>query len=88
MYKLPKSVSQLVEEARLEIQNLSAEEAKRRSEKENALLIDIRDIRELQREGVIPGAFHAPRGMLEFWFDPDSPYFKEEFREDREFIFF
>ena len=45
-------------------------------------------VRELEREGMIPGAFHAPRGMLEFWVDPDSPYFKPVFGEDKEFIFF
>lgn len=88
MYKLKKSVEQMVDEARLEIANHSAEEAKRRVEDEGALLIDVRDIRELEREGVIPGAFHAPRGMLEFWVDPESPYFKELFADDREFIFF
>ncbi len=88
MYKLHKPVSQLVEEARLEIANHSAEEAKRRVDEEGALLVDVRDIRELDREGKIPGAFHAPRGMLEFWIDPDSPYFKEVFAADREFIFF
>ena len=88
MYKLKKSVEQMVDEARLEIANHSAEEARRRVEEEGALLIDVRDIRELEREGVIPGAFHAPRGMLEFWVDPESPYFKEPFVEDREFIFF
>ena len=64
------------------------EDAKRRVDKENALLVDIRDVRELEREGQIPGAFHAPRGMLEFWVDPESPYFKEAFAEDRELIFF
>ncbi len=88
MYSLKKSVQQLVEDARREIQNHSAEEAKRRVEEENALLVDVRDVRELEREGQIPGAFHAPRGMLEFWVDPDSPYFKEVFADDREFIFF
>jgi len=51
-------------------------------------LVDLRDVRELEREGVIPGAFHAPRGMIEFWIDPESPYFKPVFGEDREFIFF
>jgi rhodanese-related sulfurtransferase len=51
-------------------------------------LVDLRDVRELEREGMIPGAFHAPRGMLEFWIDPESPYFKPVFGEDREFIFF
>ena len=57
-------------------------------DEENALLVDVRDIRELQRDGVIPGAFHAPRGMLEFWIDPEFQYFKEVFAEDREFILF
>ena len=51
-------------------------------------LVDLRDPRELEREGMIPGAFHAPRGMLEFWVDPDSPYFKPVFGENKEFIFF
>jgi rhodanese-related sulfurtransferase len=51
-------------------------------------LVDLRDVRELEREGVVPGAFHAPRGMIEFWIDPESPYFKPVFGEDREFIFF
>lgn len=88
MYKLKKSVEQQVADARLEITNHSAEEARRRVDEEDALLIDVRDIRELEREGRVPGAFHAPRGMLEFWVDPDSPYFKEVFAADREFIFF
>lgn len=88
MYKLKKSIDQLVEEARLEIVNHSAEEARQRVDEEGALLIDVRDIRELEREGRIPDAFHAPRGMLEFWVDPDSPYFKDVFAADREFIFF
>ena len=88
MRKLAKSVREMVEEARAQIVNLTPEEARRRVEEENALLVDIRDVRELQREGVIPGAFHAPRGMLEFWIDPESVYFKEVFAEDREFILF
>lgn len=88
MYELKKNTQTMIDEARREIQNHSAEEARRRAEEENALLIDIRDIRELEREGVIPGAFHAPRGMLEFWIDPDTPYFKEVFAEDREFVLF
>lgn len=52
------------------------------------VFVDIRDIRELEREGRIPGAVHAPRGMLEFWIDPDSPYFKPVFGEDKRFVFF
>jgi rhodanese-related sulfurtransferase len=85
---LKKSVQQMIDEARAEIDNHSAEEAKRRVDEEGALLVDIRDIRELQRDGVIPGALHAPRGMLEFWIDPESPYFKPVFEEDREFVLY
>ena len=50
--------------------------------------VDLRDVRELEREGMIPGAFHAPRGMLEFWVDPDSPYFKDVFGSGRTFVFY
>ena len=88
MPKLKKSVQQMIEEARQEIDNHTPAEAKRRVEEENALLVDVRDIRELQRDGVIPGALHTPRGMLEFWIDPESPYYREVFGEDREFILF
>jgi rhodanese-related sulfurtransferase len=52
------------------------------------LFVDLRDVRELEREGVIPGAFHCPRGMLEFWIDPDSPYYKDVFAPGKEFVFF
>jgi rhodanese-related sulfurtransferase len=52
------------------------------------VLVDLRDPRELEREGRIPGAFHCPRGMLEFWIDPESPYAKPLFQEDRKFVFF
>lgn len=81
-------VEKLIEAARKEIDNHSPEEAKRRVEEEGALLVDVRDIRELERDGVIPGAFHAPRGMLEFWIDPESVYFKPVFAEDREFVLY
>lgn len=50
--------------------------------------VDLRDPRELEREGMIPGAFHCPRGMLEFWIDPDSPYAKEQFQTGNKFIFY
>ena len=81
-----KSVQQMIDEARATITGHSAGEARRRVEDDGALLVDIRDVRELQREGVIPGAHHAPRGMLEFWVDPGSPYHKPVFAESREFI--
>ncbi len=83
-----KSVEQMIQEARKEIDNHSPEEAKRRVDEEGALLVDVRDIRELQRDGVIPGALHSPRGMLEFWIDPASPYFKPVFGEDIEFVLY
>ena len=76
----------MIAEARKHIDNHSPQETKRRVDEEGARIVDIRDVRELQREGVIPGAMHAPRGMLEFWIDPESPYFKPEFAEDKEFI--
>lgn len=83
-----KSVESMIAAARLEIDNHSPAEAKRRVDEEGALLVDIRDIRELQRDGVIPGAMHAPRGMLEFWIDPESTYFKPVFAEDIEFVLY
>jgi rhodanese-related sulfurtransferase len=83
-----KSVNQMIAAARKEIDNHSPEEAKRRVDDQGALLVDIRDIRELQRDGVIPGALHAPRGMLEFWIDPESPYYKPVFSEDIEFVLY
>lgn len=83
-----KSVEAMIAEARKIIDNHSPEEARRRVDEEGALLVDIRDVRELQREGVIPGALHAPRGMLEFWIDPESVYFKPVFAEDIEFVLY
>jgi rhodanese-related sulfurtransferase len=83
-----KSVDEMIAAARLEIDNHSPAEAKRRVDEEGALLVDVRDVRELQRDGVVPGAMHAPRGMLEFWIDPASPYFKPVFGEDREFVLY
>ena len=52
------------------------------------VLVDLRDIRELQKEGLLKGAVHAPRGMLEFWIDPDSPYARKIFQEDKRFVFY
>ena len=76
------SVKEMVEVAKSEIDNISPEEASRRATEEGALIVDIRDVREMQRDGAIPGAMHAPRGMLEFWVSPDSPYTKEIFGEE------
>lgn len=55
---------------------------------DEVVMVDIRDPRELEREGMIPGAFHAPRGMLEFWIDPESPYHKPVFAQQKTFVFY
>ena len=78
----------LVARAKSEITTLSADEAARLQAEDSALLVDIRDIRELDRDGRIPGAIHAPRGMLEFWIDPDSPYHKPAFATNKTLILF
>lgn len=75
------SVRVLVDQANREVETLSSDEALERQTSGTAKLVDIRDIRELDREGRIADAVHAPRGMLEFWFDPQSPYHHETFAE-------
>ncbi len=82
------SVKSLVEHAEKEIENLTVEQAISLHGRDDVVLVDIRDIRELQRDGRVPGAFHCPRGMLEFWIDPDSPYHKEVFAQDKTYVFF
>lgn len=81
-------VKDLVAEAKTRITSLKPAEAQARAEAGEALLVDIRDIRELGREGRVPGAFHAPRGMLEFWIDPTSPYHKPDLATGRTLILF
>ncbi len=78
----------LLEAAEAEIRTVSVDEAKAMLDRDDVQFVDIRDVRELQREGTIPGAFHATRGMLEFWIDPDSPYFKDVFGSGKTFVFF
>ena len=85
---LSKSCKQLVAEANAKIRTISLDEAKEKLGQADVQFIDIRDVRELERDGTIPGAMHAPRGMLEFWVDPDSPYFKPVFGENKQFIFY
>ena len=79
---------QLVAEANANIETLSIESAIALYGDANTVLVDIRDVRELKREGKVPGALHAPRGMLEFWGDPDSPYYREIFGSSKKFVFF
>ena len=82
------SCKTMVAEAEARIRTYSVQQVRDKLADPKVQLVDLRDVRELEREGVIPGAFHAPRGMIEFWIDPESPYFKPVFGEDREFIFF
>jgi rhodanese-related sulfurtransferase len=86
--KLKKTVKELVAEANAEIETIDAKTALKLKEDPNVLLVDLRDIRELNRDGKVPGALHAPRGMLEFWVDPESPYYKEVFGSGKKFVFF
>lgn len=77
-----KGVENLIAEAMDQIQTMTTEEAIAAHGNDDVVFVDIRDVRELEREGMVPGAFHAPRGMLEFWVDPASPYFKEIFADE------
>ena len=85
---ITKGCKQLVEEARARIRTISVDEAKTKLGNPDVVFVDIRDVRELERDGMIPGAFHAPRGMLEFWVDPASPYYKDVFGSGKEFVFY
>ena len=78
----------MVDAAEREIETLETEQALALHGNEDVVLVDIRDIRELQRDGKVPGAFHCPRGMLEFWIDPESPYHKPVFAQDKKYVFF
>ena len=82
------SAKALCEAAEREIETLPVEDAIKFHGRDDVVLVDIRDIRELQREGRVPGAFHCPRGMLEFWIDPQSHYHKPQFAQDKRFVFF
>ena len=86
--KLKKGIKELVAEANAEVETVSAADALKLKDDPNVLFVDIRDIRELDRDGRIPGAMHAPRGMLEFWVDPESPYHKDVFASGKKFLFF
>ena len=77
----------LIEDAEKEIETLDLAAARALLNDPDVVFVDLRDPRELTREGKIPGAFHAPRGMLEFWVDPDSPYHKDVFSSGKQLIF-
>ena len=81
-------VAEMIAAARLLIDRVSVHEAAELQRLEAAILIDLRDVRELQKLGTVANSFHAPRGMLEFWADPDSPYHKPIFGTDKKLILF
>ena len=88
MKKLQMSAAQMVETARSKIEEIETSDLITMVEDPNVVIVDIRDVRERQRGGFIPGSVHAPRGMVEFWIDPDSPYFKDVFgQEDKKYVF-
>ncbi len=85
---ITKGIKELCAEAETVVETWTVDEARNHLEDEDVVFVDIRDIRELWREGAIPGAVHAPRGMLEFWVDPQSPYAREVFQSGKRFMFF
>lgn len=86
--KIVKGYKSLVAEAEAEIETVEVDAASTMLGRPDVVFVDLRDPRELAREGRIPGSFHCPRGMLEFWIDPESPYHKPVFAEDKTFLFY
>ncbi|MFK7869745.1 MAG: rhodanese-like domain-containing protein [Roseobacter sp.] len=87
MKKLKISSAQMVQSARSRIEEVETSDLIEMLDDPNVVVVDIRDVRERQRSGYIPGSLHAPRGMVEFWVDPESPYFKKVFCEEKKFVF-
>ena len=86
--KITRGCRQLVAAAEQEIETIGIGDALGLHGSDEVVFVDLRDVRELWREGLIPGAFHCPRGMLEFWIDPDSIYYKDIFACGKKFIFY
>ncbi len=82
------TVRQMVADADSQVESLDVDAARDLLHDAEVQFVDIRDVRELEREGMIPGALHAPRGMLEFWVDPESPYHKDVFASGHKFVFY
>ena len=88
MISLKTSAAEMVTQARAKIEEIETPDLITMMDDPNVIIVDIRDIRERQRSGYIPGSFHAPRGMIEFWIDPESPYHKDIFaQEGKKYIF-
>lgn len=86
--EISRGYAQLVAEAEQEIETVDTREAMKLHGGEDLVFVDLRDIRELWRDGYIPGAFHCPRGMLEFWIDPDCIYYQDIFASGKKFLFY
>lgn len=87
MKPLKTTAADMVAKARARIEEIETPDALAMMDNPDVLFVDLRDPRERKRAGFIPGSFHCPRGMLEFWVDPASPYHKDIFAEDKKFIF-
>ena len=88
MASLKTSAAEMVTQARAKIEEIETPDLITMMDDPNVIIVDIRDIRERQRSGYIPGSFHAPRGMIEFWIDPESPYHKDIFaQEGKKYVF-
>ena len=85
---MKKTAKSLVEEAMCQVTTYTVEQARALHGHPGVQFVDVRDVRELEHEGVIPGAIHAPRGLLEFWFDPESQYHRDVFAQDKEYVLF
>jgi rhodanese-related sulfurtransferase len=85
---MKKTAKALVEDAMAQVTTYTVEQALALHAHPGVQFVDVRDVRELEREGVIPGSIHAPRGLIEFWFDPDSPYHRDVFAQDKEYVLF
>jgi rhodanese-related sulfurtransferase len=81
------TAAQMVANARARIEEIETADAIGMVNDPKVQIVDLRDPRERERSGFIPGSFHCPRGMLEFWIDPDSPYYKDVFAQDKKFVF-
>ena len=88
MLSITKSFKKLVAEAEAQVKSLTPAEVEKKLKQNGVTLIDLRDIRELKRDGTIADSIHIPRGMLEFWVDPESPYYKSELNDTEEVILF
>ena len=85
---MKKTAKSLVQDAMAQVTTYTVEQALALHAHPGVQFVDVRDVRELEREGVIPGSIHAPRGLVEFWFDPDSPYHRDVFAQDKEYVLF